>query len=119
MYEKINPLVVHWMQNGGKFCFLAYGQTGSGKSHTCGTELVGDVEADWGILDRLLDQVYELNFSLHLNLTFDVTIDEISKNVKTKLMDTVTFGSLHTLKQVKITIKKAIKNRKTSLAKET
>jgi len=67
---------------GGKFGFLAYGQTGSGKSHTCGTQSAVVAEADWGIWNRILQQVCDQNLEYRLNLKFEIKIDEIHRNAK-------------------------------------
>jgi len=86
VYEKIEPLVRHWLQKGGKF-----GQTGSGKSHTCGTQYAEVAEADMGIWDRILQQVCDQNLEYRLNLKFEIKIDEIHRNASINLMQRFSF----------------------------
>ncbi|KDO24258.1 hypothetical protein SPRG_20873 [Saprolegnia parasitica CBS 223.65] len=58
MYEEtLQPKIDHFL-NGFNITVLGYGQTASGKSHTIGSGLSNQDEDEWGLLPRMLHDVF-------------------------------------------------------------
>jgi len=75
LYDKAVAPLLDGFFSGYNSCILAYGQTASGKTHTMGsTDWTGVSETDWGVIPRVMDQVFRVKAEKEQDGNCEVTI---------------------------------------------